>query len=106
MAEKRDTRRRKVRLIVQTDPGSFRAVTVDISMTGLFLLTSKPQTPGTKVRLTFNTPSGLALGAGVVRWSKRVPPALLQHSKGGMGIEFTWISEELQIYLESIVNPA
>jgi c-di-GMP-binding flagellar brake protein YcgR len=101
--EKRDNKRKKLRLLVQADPGAFRAVTADISKTGMFLVSTKTFAPGTKVRLTIKTNDGVALGVGVVRWAKRVPQVLIRHARGGMGIEFTWVSPELQEVLDGIL---
>jgi len=98
--EKRDNRRKRIRLTVSAEPGSIRAYTADVSPGGLFLVSAKVFPPGTRVRLMVRTPEGPALGVGVVRWAKRVPPSLLQNIKGGMGIEFTWISPELQALLD------
>jgi c-di-GMP-binding flagellar brake protein YcgR len=94
--DKRDNKRKRIRLTVIAEPGAIRAYTADVSAGGMFLVCSKVFAPGTRVRVMVRTTDGLALGVGVVRWSKRVPPVMLQHVKGGMGIEFTWISPELQ----------
>lgn len=98
--EKRDNRRKKIRLTVVAEPGSIRAVTADISQTGIFLICAKVFPPGTRVRVMVRSGDALALGVGVVRWAKRVPTGMLAHAKGGMGIEFTWISPELQQVLD------
>ncbi len=91
-------------MTVLAEPGSIRAYTADLSTHGLFLVTTKVFKPGTRVRLVVRTREGEnALGVGVVRWSKRVPPSLIRTAKGGMGIEFTWISPELKVLIEQEV---
>lgn len=94
--EKRDLSRKRLRLTIAAEPGSIRAYTGDLSSGGLFIVTTKVLPPGTRVRLKVQTEEGPALGIGVVKWAKRVPAQLIRDSKGGMGIEFTWLSPELQ----------
>lgn len=83
------------------EPGAIRAYTADVSPGGMFIVCAKVFPPGTRVRLMVRSKEVLALGVGVVRWAKRVPPGLLQSVKGGMGVEFTWISPELQTLIDS-----
>jgi hypothetical protein len=89
---------------VQAEPGALRGFTADVSHGGLFFVTARVFKPGTRVRLMVRTPDGVALGVGVVRWAKQVPPTLIQVAKGGMGIEFTWISPELQALLDRSIG--
>lgn len=103
--EKRGDRRRRVRLTVSVEPGSIRAHTADLSSGGLFVVSAKILRPGTRVRLMVRTPEGPALGVGVVRWAKRVPTSLIRTTRGGMGIEFTWMSPELREMVEQSIQP-
>lgn len=89
-------RRKRLRLTLVAEPGSIRAYTGDVSSGGLFIVSTKVLPPGTRVRLKIQTEEGPALGIGTVKWAKRVPTQLIRDSKGGMGIEFTWLSPELQ----------
>ncbi len=101
--EKRDNKRKRQRFLVRAEPGSVRAFTYDLSPTGLFLVSAKVFKPGTRVRLEVDDKSGeLGMGVGVVRWAKSVPPSLIRYSRGGMGIEFTWISPELQKIIDKV----
>ena len=101
--EKRDNKRKRLRLLVRAEPGSVRAFTYDVSPTGLFLVSGKVFKPGTRIRLELDDRSGqLAMAVGVVRWAKKVPPNLMRYSRGGMGIEFTWISPELQKIIDKL----
>ncbi len=102
--EKRAKNRKKIRLSVQAEPGSIRAYTADVSPTGLFLVSAKVFKPGTRLRLIVRTDEGAALGVGVVRWAKRVPPSLLRTTRGGMGVEFTWVSPELRKVLNEMLG--
>jgi hypothetical protein len=98
--DQRDKRRKKIRLLVQAEPGSIRAFTADVSAGGLFLVSTKVLKPGTRIRLLVRGGEEIALGVGVVRWAKRVPPHLIRTTRGGMGIEFTWVSPELRKVLD------
>jgi Tfp pilus assembly protein PilZ len=103
--EKRDKRRKKVRLTVFAEPGSIRAYTADLGYGGIFLVTTKVHQPGSRIRLVVRDYEGkTALGVGVIRWSKRIPPSLIRATKGGMGVEFTWVSPELQALVDSIMG--
>ncbi len=100
--EKRDRTRKKVRITIQAEPGAIRGYTSDISRGGLFIVTTKLLQPGTRIRLKVATESGPALGIGTVKWAKRVPPQLIRDMRGGMGVEFTWLSPELKALVESM----
>ncbi len=97
--ERRRGRRRRVRVRVRAEPGAVTTVSGDIGGGGIFVYSARVHEPGTPVRLSVHLPEGEAEALGVVRWAKRVPPALLAHTKGGMGIEFTWVSPALQEFL-------
>ncbi|PLX39922.1 MAG: hypothetical protein C0609_12800 [Deltaproteobacteria bacterium] len=103
--EKRGTNRKRLRLLVHAQPGDIRAYCGDISSTGLFLVSTKIHKPGTKIRLEISDKQGnISLGVGVVRWAKRVPSTLMRFSRGGMGVEFTWLSPEMKRMIEDIVE--
>lgn len=102
--EKRDQRRKRVRITLSAEPGAIRAYTGDISQGGLFIVTTKILQPGTRVRLNILTKEGPALGVGIVKWAKRIPMQLLRDAKGGMGIEFTWVSPELEKLIRETVT--
>lgn len=98
--DKRDNTRRHVRIYLRAEPGEIRAFTGDLSRGGLFIVCTKTFPPGTRVRIQVDTPSGVALGVGTVKWAKRVPTQVMRDIKGGMGIEFTWLSSELKKLIE------
>lgn len=102
---RRRYQRKRVRITVTVDPGGVTSSTGDVSAEGVFVRTGRVLAPGTVVRLVLEMPWGHAWAEGVVRWSKRVAPELLNYSKGGMGIEFTWCSPELTKHLQSISGP-
>jgi hypothetical protein len=86
-------------LRVRLEPGTINSITGDLAPGGVFVHSHRLLRPGTAVRLEIGLPEGRGEAHGVVRWAKRVPPQLSRFSRGGMGIEFTWISEELRAYL-------
>jgi hypothetical protein len=98
-AERRRAQRRRRRLRVSLEPGSVTSVTGDLSSGGIFVHSARILHPGTEVRVVVQLPQGLARAEGVVRWAKRVPTQLLGHVRGGIGIEFTWVSAELAAFL-------
>lgn len=98
--DRRRIRRKRQRVTVQLEPGGITSMTGDLSAGGLFLYSVRVHRPGTRVRLVARLPNGVAEAEGVVRWAKRVPPNFLNHVKGGMGIQFTWLSPEFQAYFE------
>lgn len=100
--DRRRNRRKKHRLSVRLEPGSVSSVTGDLTPEGLFVYSARVHKPGTRVRVVLRLAAGADAEAhGVVRWARRVPTQFLAHVRGGMGIEFTWISPELQAYLEA-----
>ncbi len=97
--ERRRAKRKRLRIRVQVEPGTVATFTGDLTPTGVFLYSARVHAPGTPVRIVLRLPQGPAEARGVVRWAKRVPSALLSHVRGGMGVEFTWISAELAAFL-------
>jgi hypothetical protein len=87
------------------EPGGITSITGDVGPGGVFLFSARVHKPGTRVRLVVRTPGGLADAHGIVRWARRVPGQLMAHARGGMGIEFTWISSNLRAYLTEIEAP-
>lgn len=88
---------------MSAEPGSIKAYTGDVSHGGLFIVTTKVLPPGTRVRLNVQSKEGPALGVGVVKWAKRVPTMIIRDAKGGMGIEFTWMSSELKKLIDEVL---
>lgn len=72
-----------------------------MSSGGAFIHSHRILKPGTAVRFEIELPAGTAEAEGVVRWAKRVPAHLSSLVRSGMGVEFTWVSEELRAYLDA-----
>jgi hypothetical protein len=81
------------------------SVTEDIGPGGIFLRSARILRLGTRVQIAVQLPGGLAKAEGVVRWAKRIPVQFLSHVRGGMGIEFTWRSPELEAFLDDAAEP-
>jgi hypothetical protein len=90
---------------VSVEPGSVTSLTGDVGPGGIFVRSARVLRPGTPVRIVVQLPGGLAKAAGVVRWAKRIPVQFLSHVRGGMGIEFTWRSPELEAFLDDAAEP-
>lgn len=86
---------------VRLEPGRIQSVTGDVSRGGVFVYSQRLLAPGTPVRLEIELPEGTGEADGVVRWAKRAPPQFAVVARGGMGIEFTRISETLRAYLDT-----
>ncbi len=101
--ERRRARRRRVRLRVRVEPGNILSSTGDVGPGGVFIYAARLHRPGTRVRLTVHLPGGhRAWAEGVVRWAKRVPPALLATARGGMGVALERMDPVLARYLEGL----
>lgn len=99
MNRRRQPRTRQ-RLRVRVEPGTINTVTGDLSPGGAFVYSHRMLQPGTRVRFEVELPGGVAEAEGVVRWARRVPPHLSSVARGGMGIEFTRLSDELRAHLD------
>jgi hypothetical protein len=84
----RRAERKRLRMPVQVTPGGTQAITGDISLSGVFVLTAQLRTPGSRVRLTFPTTGGPVHAEGVVRWVRTAPGFDNGPTPVGMGIEF------------------
>lgn len=90
MPENRQLPRHRKRIRVQYGPERLNhtGFTEDISNEGFFLKTALVLRPGTILQAEIELPGGMAVSLeGRVRWSKKVPPALLRRLKGGMGVK-------------------
>ncbi len=97
--ERRKVRRKRLRVRVHVEPGAVATFTGDVTEGGVFVYSARVLEPGTRVRVVVRLPQGPTEARGVVRWAKRVPGSFLAHVRGGMGIEFTWVSPELAAFL-------
>lgn len=90
MADNRQLPRHRKRIRVQYGPErpDHTGFTEDISIEGFFLKTAIVLRPGTILQAELELPDGIFVTLeGRVRWSKKVPPALLRRLKGGMGVK-------------------
>jgi len=104
--ERRGVRRKRLRVRVHVEPGAVATYTGDVTAGGAFVHSARVHEPGTRVRVVVRLPEGPAEAHDVVRWARRVPTSFLPHVRGGMGIEFTWVSPELQEFLASKAPPS
>lgn len=91
MAEKRVIKRHRKRLQIKfgVDIPTRIGFTEDFSDGGVFIKTTFIHPPKTILQVELLTPRGEIVEAeAMVRWAKRVPPALLRTVKGGMGLHF------------------
>lgn len=90
MAEKRNLKRKKKRLKLRfgIDYPKRVAFSEDISDHGLFIITSQPERPGSKLLIELILPNEEQVVAyGRVQWAKKIPPNLVRIAKkGGMGV--------------------
>jgi hypothetical protein len=91
MPEKRNLFRMKKRLSVRigTEAPTKVAFTEDLSPNGLFVKTTSPPPPGTRVKIEMTMPDGnIVILEGMSRWRKSVPPQVIHLvNKKGMGIK-------------------
>jgi hypothetical protein len=112
VADKRDTRRIKKRIMVRfgIDEAVRVAFTEDISMTGMFISTPNVVPPNSRVKIEFDLPEGsrVELDARVM-WAKKVPANLFHLvKKSGMGVRFLRFhsgEDAFDDFFESIATP-
>ncbi len=98
--DRRGSRRKRVRLRVRVDPGGMSTTTGDVGPGGIFVYAARVHRPGTRIRLVVRLPDGsVAEAEAEVRWARRVPPGLVAHARGGMGLAFLKLDPGLARYL-------
>ncbi len=99
---KRTRKRLKVRFGV--DEPKRVAFTEDITRLGMFIITGRPERPGTLLQIELTLPDEEhVLVTGRVRWAKKVPAHLLRvATKGGMGIRIQRFDKGEQNYYQLI----
>jgi len=99
--EERKFRRISIRFGLETP--EFRAVGIQISSRGLFISTNHPVfIKGCRLKIEIPFPGGILVVQAVVRHSKKVPPAMVQLDRPGMGVEFIEPPQELRNFLASL----
>ena len=87
--EKRGRQRRKTRLSIRfgAERTDKMGLITDVSARGIYIATNSILPPGSAVRVEVSVPGGetLQLDGRVMR-TRRVPPAFVMTSKGGMGV--------------------
>lgn len=106
MAEKRGFRRLRRRLSLRfgIDKPTRIAFTEDINDRGMFIKSTNIYPVGSKLTIELILPGEKPVKiTGIVRWSKKVPPAMIHLvRKAGMGIKFIDIEsgeEEFRLFL-------
>ncbi|MBE0597066.1 MAG: PilZ domain-containing protein [Desulfuromonadales bacterium] len=102
MAEKRQERRHRKRLQVKFGPTSLIKVgfTDNLSEVGLFVKTPTVFSPPSILQLELTTSANeMIVLEGKVVWAKKVPPTLINKTKGGMGILILRFVQGEEIYL-------
>lgn len=99
--EERKFRRVSIRFGLKTP--EFRAMGIQISSRGLFISTNHPVfIRGCRLKIEIPSPGGVFLVEAVVRHSKKVPTAMVQVDRPGMGVEFIEPPQELRNFLASL----
>lgn len=101
-ADRRASPRERVQIEARVDPGGRHGIVHDISTVGVLLYLDVPLPAGTQVEVTLATEFGPARAKGVIRWTSRGGAHDLSENRIGMGMEFTWLSEELKRYLDQV----
>ncbi len=87
--EKRSRQRRKTRLSIRfgTERADKMGLITDVSARGIYIATNAILPPGSAVRVQVPVPGGepMQLDGRVMR-ARRVPPAFVMISTGGMGV--------------------
>lgn len=81
------------------------AYITDINVTGIFVRTTSPESPGTQLNLRF-TPddSGPIEVEGEVIWINPFRPGTPDNLHPGMGIRFAWLDDELRDRLLALIR--
>jgi hypothetical protein len=100
MQDKRNNNRRRKRIPLRYSlEGLTRvAFTDDITREGMFIRSVHVAVPGTRLQVELDLPGGKVALVAEVRWSRKVPPAMLQKLKGGMGMKILAFQSGVQFY--------
>ena len=100
--ERRSSLRLPIEIDVEVEGAAqrFRSTTVDVSPSGMFVMTHADIPVGTHVMLAFTLPSGVSLQViGVVQWRREKHAATGEQP--GLGIAFFCLDPEVKKMLES-----
>jgi Tfp pilus assembly protein PilZ len=76
----------------------------DLSNKGVGVKTDRAFEPGTKIYMAIEADYKIYGAEGVVVWSKRITPGLVQLVKTDMGIKFTHVDHELVNFYEEKIK--
>jgi uncharacterized protein (TIGR02266 family) len=104
-------RRRSPRVLVDlevdfaSEDNYLFAYITDISVTGIFVRTTSPESPGTYLNLRFSPDdSGPIELEGEVIWVNPYRPGTPDNLHPGMGIRFAWLDDELRDRLLGLIR--
>lgn len=104
-------RRRSPRVLVDlevdyaSEDNYLFAYITDISVTGIFVRTTSPESPGTQLNLRFSTDdSGPIELEGEVIWVNPYRPGIPDNLHPGMGIRFAGLDDELRERLLTLIR--
>jgi uncharacterized protein (TIGR02266 family) len=81
------------------------AYIMDISVTGIFVRTTSPESPGTQLNLRFSPDdSGPIEVEGEVIWINPFRPGIPDNLHPGMGIQFAGLDDELRARLLGLIR--
>lgn len=89
----RRARRLQVHFWKRGDPQAYPGYTTNISLTGMFLATNSPQSPGTRLRVEISDGERGFMVEGVVAHARRIRGDLMRMSQPGMGVRFLPVEE-------------
>jgi uncharacterized protein (TIGR02266 family) len=104
-------RRRSPRVLVDlevdfaSEDNYLFAYITDINVTGIFVRTTSPESPGTYLNLRFSPDdSGPIELEGEVIWVNPYRPGTPDNLHPGMGIRFAWLDDELRERLLGLIR--
>jgi uncharacterized protein (TIGR02266 family) len=104
-------RRRSPRVLVDlevdfaSEDNYLFAYITDINVTGIFVRTTSPESPGTYLNLRFSPDdSGPIELEGEVIWVNPYRPGTPDNLHPGMGIRFAWLDDELRDRLLGLIR--
>ena len=77
-----------------SNPPENTAFTINLSKGGVCIKTTKVYAHNTRLFLSLGTKDRFCDAEGVVRWAKKVHPALIRSVHAGMGIMFTSVEND------------
>lgn len=76
--------------------------TTDISKNSIGIQMSRVFRPGAEVAINLKTGDAVLEARGKVQWARQVPPQMVRHTRSGVGIVFTSLTDAFREYLEEL----